>query len=75
MALTKCAACGHTVSKQAASCPSCGHPLAGSSAPKNSDWVKLAGIAGGTWILPKLAKILFAIIAVVAFFYFLFGSR
>lgn len=75
MALSKCPACGHTVSQQAAACPSCGHPLNQTGAPNSGDWVKLAGIAGGAWLLPKLAKIVFAIIVFVAFFYFIFGSK
>lgn len=82
MALISCPECDRSVSDQADACPGCGHPVrangsAGSSqeAAKGSgtaDWVKATGIVGAAWALPRIAKILFALIVAVVFFYFLF---
>ncbi|MDO4682002.1 MAG: zinc ribbon domain-containing protein [Lautropia sp.] len=81
MALITCPECQRSVSDQAASCPGCGHPLQRQSAigqniPGNTaDWVKATGIVGAAWVLPKVAKLIFAIIVFGLFLYFVFGSK
>lgn len=81
MALITCPECQRSVSDQAASCPGCGHPLQSQSpidrntAGNTADWVKATGIVGAAWVLPKLAKVIFAIIVAGLFFYFLFGGK
>lgn len=82
MALIPCPECNRSVSDQAVACPGCGHPMRAASNLNagvdtgnpngTADWVKATGIVGAAWALPRIAKILFALIVAVVFFYFLF---
>ena len=74
MALTECPACKQQVSPQATACPACGQPLRSTPSGSNgADWLKAAGIVGLAWALPKVAKILLALVLGVALFYWLFA--
>lgn len=80
MALISCPECDRSVSDQADACPACGHPMGAArnvhasagTGNGTADWVKATGIVGAAWALPRIAKILFALIVAVVFFYFLF---
>ncbi|MDO5102556.1 MAG: zinc ribbon domain-containing protein [Lautropia sp.] len=82
MALITCPECQRQVSDQAPTCPGCGRPIQNASnstqgitGGNTADWVKATGIVGAAWVLPKLGKLIFAVIVCGLFFYFLFGGK
>jgi hypothetical protein len=62
MSLVPCPACNRQLSAAAVSCPACGHPLGMVGYPQRSgdgkNWTKIAGIAGATWAVPEVARVI-----------------
>jgi hypothetical protein len=69
MSLVSCPACNRQLSTAAVACPACGHPMQAVGQPgagqpysnqrpgDSKNWTKIAGIAGATWAVPEVARV------------------
>ncbi|MGL5866541.1 MAG: hypothetical protein ACRCYX_11865 [Dermatophilaceae bacterium] len=76
MSLVPCPACTRPLSAAAVSCPACGHPMQVAGGPyaaqgtgSSKNWTKIAGIAGATWAVTDVVRMVVAVV----FFLGLFG--